>query len=96
MQKKIVVDAELTVGFLNFKESYVSIVTAIPFKSVEVRVEEITLIEGILKFSYRPSHLLQLLSSKLCPLPGDFRAIRSPRHQSLKMTQTPLILLVRL
>lgn len=31
------VDAELTVGFLNFQESYVSVVTCIPFKSVEVR-----------------------------------------------------------
>lgn len=38
MQEKTVVDAELTVGFLNFKESYTSIVTAIPFKSVEVCV----------------------------------------------------------
>ena len=37
MQGKIVVDAELTVGFLSFKESYVSSVTCIPFKSVQVR-----------------------------------------------------------
>ena len=36
MQEKTVVDAELTVGFLDFKESYVSVVTSIPFKSVEV------------------------------------------------------------
>lgn len=36
MQQKTVVDAELTVGFLDMKESYVSVVTAIPFKSVEV------------------------------------------------------------
>lgn len=36
MQEKTVVDAELTVGFLNFRESYVSVVTCIPFKSVEV------------------------------------------------------------
>jgi hypothetical protein len=36
MQEETVVDAELTVGFLNFKESYVSVVTCIPFKSVEV------------------------------------------------------------
>jgi len=37
MQGKTVVDAELTVGFLSFKESYVSSVTCIPFKSVQVR-----------------------------------------------------------
>ena len=36
MQEKTVVDAELTVGFLDLKESYVSVVTSIPFKSVEV------------------------------------------------------------
>lgn len=36
MQEKTVVDAELTVGFLDFKERYVSVVTSIPFKSVEV------------------------------------------------------------
>ena len=36
MQEKTEVEAELTVGFLNFKESYVSIVTCIPFKSVQV------------------------------------------------------------
>ena len=36
MEEKTVVDAELTVGFLDFKESYVSVVTSIPFKSVEV------------------------------------------------------------
>jgi len=35
MQGKTVVDAELTIGFSNFKESYVSIVTCTPFKSVE-------------------------------------------------------------
>ena len=31
-------DAELTVGFLAFKESYVSKVTCTPFTSVEVRL----------------------------------------------------------
>ena len=31
-------EAELTVGFLVFKESYVSEVTCIPFQSVEVRL----------------------------------------------------------
>ncbi|KAF9569072.1 hypothetical protein CPC08DRAFT_757263 [Agrocybe pediades] len=34
MREKTVVDAELTVGFLSFKESYVSTVTCIPFESV--------------------------------------------------------------
>ncbi|KJA30041.1 hypothetical protein HYPSUDRAFT_125978 [Hypholoma sublateritium FD-334 SS-4] len=33
---KTVVDAELTVGFMSFKESYVSTVTCVPFKSVQV------------------------------------------------------------
>lgn len=36
MEEKTVVDAEMTVGFLDFKERYVSVVTSIPFKSVEV------------------------------------------------------------
>jgi coenzyme Q-binding protein COQ10 len=36
MQEKTVVDAELTVGFMSFQESYVSTVTCIPFKSVQV------------------------------------------------------------
>ncbi|CAA7259728.1 unnamed protein product [Cyclocybe aegerita] len=35
MREKTVVDAELTVGFLNFTESYTSVVTSIPFKSVQ-------------------------------------------------------------
>lgn len=52
--------------------------------------------EEILKFSYRPPHLLRPLSSKHYLPPGDFRAIRSSRYPSLKMTQTPLILLARL
>lgn len=37
-------DAELTVGFLAFQESYVSKVTCTPFSSVEVRLT--------LKFKY--------------------------------------------
>jgi coenzyme Q-binding protein COQ10 len=37
MQRKTVVDAELTVGFMSFKESYVSTVTCIPYESVQVR-----------------------------------------------------------
>jgi ribosome-associated toxin RatA of RatAB toxin-antitoxin module len=32
-----IMDAELTVGFLSFKESYISQVTCDPFQSVEVR-----------------------------------------------------------
>ena len=36
MQEKTVVDAELTIESLDFKESYFSVVTSIPFKSVEV------------------------------------------------------------
>ncbi|KIM46222.1 hypothetical protein M413DRAFT_64768 [Hebeloma cylindrosporum] len=35
MQEKTEVDAELSVGFLSFKESYVSRVTYVPFKSVQ-------------------------------------------------------------
>jgi len=35
MQEKTEVDAELMVGFLSFKESYVSRVTCVPFKSVQ-------------------------------------------------------------
>jgi len=42
MQEKTEVDAELTVGFLNFKESYVSTVTCIPFKSVQARASSST------------------------------------------------------
>jgi len=42
MQGKTVVDAELTVGFLNFKESYASVVTSIPFKSVEATASSST------------------------------------------------------
>lgn len=38
MLGKTVVDAELTVGFMSFKESYVSTVTCVPFKSVQVRI----------------------------------------------------------
>lgn len=36
MQQKTVVDAEMTVGFMGFKESYVSTVTCVPYKSVQV------------------------------------------------------------
>ena len=36
MQEKTEVDAELTVGFLGLNESYVSRVTCVPFKSVQV------------------------------------------------------------
>jgi len=42
MQEKTVVDAELTVGFLDFKERYVSVVTSIPFKSVEATASSST------------------------------------------------------
>ncbi|KAF8913863.1 dehydrase and lipid transport-domain-containing protein [Gymnopilus junonius] len=42
MQEKTAVDAELTVGFLNFKESYVSTVTCIPFKSVQAQASSST------------------------------------------------------
>lgn len=35
--QRMIMDAELTVGFLALKESYVSRVTCIPFESVEVR-----------------------------------------------------------
>lgn len=31
-------DAELTVGFLSFNESYISKVTCVPYSSVEVRL----------------------------------------------------------
>ena len=37
MQEKTVVDAELTVGFMSFKESYVSNVTCTPYESVQAR-----------------------------------------------------------
>jgi len=36
MHEKTVLDAELTVGFMNFSESYVSTVTCIPYTSVQV------------------------------------------------------------
>jgi coenzyme Q-binding protein COQ10 len=36
MQRKTTVAAELTVGFMSFKESYVSTVTCIPYESVQV------------------------------------------------------------
>jgi len=41
MQEKTEVDAELMVGFLSFKESYVSRVTCVPFKSVQVISKQI-------------------------------------------------------
>lgn len=38
MQQKTTVEAELTVGFMQFKESYVSNVTCVPFESVQVNL----------------------------------------------------------
>ncbi|KDR83781.1 hypothetical protein GALMADRAFT_236144 [Galerina marginata CBS 339.88] len=42
MKDKTVSEAELTVGFLSFKESYVSTVTCIPFKSVQAQASSST------------------------------------------------------
>jgi len=42
MREKTVLNAELTVGFLDVKESYESVVTCIPFKSVEATASSST------------------------------------------------------
>lgn len=36
LSRKLTMDAELTVGFLSFQESYVSKVTCLPHETVEV------------------------------------------------------------
>jgi len=53
MQEKTVVDAELTIGFLDFKEKYVSVVTSIPFKSVEATASSSTPLFKTLSTSWR-------------------------------------------
>lgn len=42
--RHVSMDAELTVGFLAFKESYVSRVTCIPYTSVEVRLSSLEIL----------------------------------------------------
>ncbi|KAF8812404.1 hypothetical protein BYT27DRAFT_6417932 [Phlegmacium glaucopus] len=53
MQEKTLLDAELTVGFLNFKESYVSGVTCIPFRSVEATASSSTPLFKTLSTTWR-------------------------------------------
>ena len=67
MQEKTEVDAELTVGFLSFKESYISRVTCVPFKSVQVISTgsvEFTCIFRLLS----PPFFLQAVASSSTPL----------------------------
>jgi len=42
MQRKTVVDAEMTVGFMGFRESYVSTVTCVPYESVQASASSST------------------------------------------------------
>ncbi|KAF9483927.1 hypothetical protein BDN70DRAFT_873040 [Pholiota conissans] len=53
MQEKIVVDAELTVGFMSFTESYVSTVTCIPFQSVQAVASSTTPLFKALSTTWR-------------------------------------------
>jgi len=73
MQEKTVVDAELTVGFLNFKESYVSVVTSIPFKSVEATTSSSTPLFKTLSTTWRFQSHSQFSTSKSenVPDPSD-------------------------
>jgi len=64
MQQKTVVDAELTVGFLDIKESYVSVVTAIPFKSVEATASSSTPLFRTLSTTWRFQSHSKLPTSK--------------------------------
>ncbi|KAH9482284.1 Coenzyme Q-binding protein COQ10-like protein, mitochondrial [Psilocybe cubensis] len=62
MKGRTVVDAELAVGFLNFKESYVSEVTCVPFESVQARASSSTPLFKSLLTTWR----FQNPTSKLC------------------------------
>ncbi|KAF8165380.1 dehydrase and lipid transport-domain-containing protein [Crassisporium funariophilum] len=53
MQKETVIDAELTVGFLSFKESYVSTVTCRPFESVQAVASSATPLFKALSTTWR-------------------------------------------
>ena len=72
-----ILEAELTVGFMAFKESYVSTVTCTPNKSVEVSVRKIATL-GNASCPRRPSHHLQPHSSKPYRRSGAFN--RPPKH----------------
>ncbi len=83
MLGKTVVDAELTVGFMNFKESYVSTVTCVPFVSVQVCVcpETYIFVWLVNHYHYRPLHLRRRRYSTLYqPLGGS----TAPRRLSLR------------
>ena len=43
--------AELTIGFLSFKESYISEVTCIPYESVEVRGRCVVRVRGLISLT---------------------------------------------
>jgi len=70
MQEKTVLDAELTVGFLNFKESYESVVTCIPFKSVEATASSSTPLFKTLSTTWRFQSHSQSLTFKSEDGPG--------------------------
>ena len=73
MQQKTVFEAELTVGFMSFKESYVSSVICVPYESVHVRSYHLFQLFGDNWHSFR--HVLHLLHrySRNFPRPGSFR-----------------------
>jgi len=71
MQEKTVLDAELTVGFMNFKESYESVVTCIPFKSVEATASSSTPLFKTLSTTWRFQSHSQSPTSKSEDGPSD-------------------------
>jgi len=73
MQQKTVFEAELSVGFMSFKESYVSSVICVPYESVHVRSYHLFQLFGDNWHSFR--HVLHLLHrySRNFPRPGSFR-----------------------
>lgn len=68
-------EAEMTVGFMAFKESYVSKVTCVPYESVEVRNGSRQTVRRRASFdvcSCRPLQLPPLRSLSIFQPPGDF------------------------
>ncbi|KAF9534893.1 dehydrase and lipid transport-domain-containing protein [Crepidotus variabilis] len=72
MKSKTVTEAELTVGFMSFQESYISTVTCVPFKSVQAVASSstplFTNLSTIWKFQSNSS---TRLLSKLSDTPDD-------------------------
>jgi len=93
MQGKTVVDAELTVGFLSFKESYVSSVTCIPFKSVQVRscvLQPHPYVLTLDHWSGRPLRRRLHHCSKLCRLLGGSRVLLQILKRHTRIQTVPV------